>query len=441
MLHRSHLIAFAMLCLGGAAHATPCPNLMMVLDQSGSMDEDVNGMYPAVGPTKWKLLQDAMVALVNKYGAQLPLGIEFFSSNAFDDAQCYDDTMISIEPAHDTAADIINLIKTKKPASGTNTGEAIKRARVDPVMADKVRGEYIILVTDGDPNCNTNDFAGTAAYTVGEIDNAYMQDPSIHTFVLGFDGSGVLPDNLNAMARAGGEPIMGCTGKAGSRCYYSTNSAQALQDAIDNIINTVVGGEFGMTSCDDSCYANGCPDLTDGTHQICQNDEFDKPHCVPDPCQGVQDVCPPNNYCRAGQCVPACPKCRTGEKCVDGNCIADPCAGTNCGDGFICNPLTGACSDNNCLNKMPPCKSPTVCEPISGSCIDDPCRTITCPKDSVCVAGGNCEATMTVMTPGGGGGRRAVGCALAGSGAGLVTTFASLILALVALGRSLRRRY
>src|SRR5262245_47620561 len=137
MLHRSHFAAFALLCLGGAAHATPCPNIMLVLDQSGSMDEDVNGMYPAVGPTKWKLMQDAMVALVNKYGVQLPIGLEFFSSNAFDDAQCFDDTMISIEPAHDTAADVIAQIKANKPASGTNTGEAVKRARVDPTMADK----------------------------------------------------------------------------------------------------------------------------------------------------------------------------------------------------------------------------------------------------------------------------------------------------------------
>ena len=393
--------AFA-LALGGPAWAVKCPNIMLVLDQSGSMSETPAGTFPKQGEkSKWQILQDAIVAVINKYGDQVPFGLELYTGFGADNQECYKLTKIDVEPAHDTAAAIIAKVKAAKPDSGTNTGEAVKRAASSKAMADPSRGQFIVLVTDGDPNCNTGDEGGDAVYTVSEINAAAKRSPPIKTYVIGFDGmsGGVNPDNLNKMAKAGGVPIMGCTGAANSRCYYSASNAQKFIDAINKVINEVVGGgEFGMAMCDDSCYANGCPE-----GYVCQTDEFNrKPACVPDPCHGVKEQCPPTAFCRQGQCIEACPRqCRPTERCVDGQCLANPCAMVTCGDGELCDANTGGCVPNLCLNVK--CKGLTVCDPLTGHCGDDQCRIITCPEGAVCKAGGNCESTSASPDGGVGG--------------------------------------
>ncbi len=400
-----------------SALATPCPNIMFVLDRSGSMDEDPSG-NTGVHPTKWELLQQAVVKIVTMYGAQVPFGMEMFTSSAFDDQGCFADTMIDVEPAHDTSAQIIAMVKAAMPDSITNTGDAIKRARLDPAMMDPARGQYIVLITDGDPNCNT----GEPQYTFDEITQAAMQNPSIHTFVIGFDGSGgVQPDNLNTMAKNGLEPVAGCNG-ANIPCYYSASNAQKFNDAIDMIINHVVGGEFGNMMCDDSCFANGCPQ-----GQICVTNELNPaPHCEPDPCAGA--MCNQGDFCRMGQCVHAClTPCKANEKCVDGNCELDLCYNVQCSDPEVCNPLTGQCGENPCIGKN--CKAPTTCDLGTGNCVDDQCRIITCPAGTMCIAGGNCVAAGTADGGSGPVGRHASGCAVGRSGdvAGLVAVLLALV--------------
>src|SRR5262245_17088496 len=327
-------LAFAALFIAlamGRAGATPCPNIMFVLDRSGSMDEDPNGKL-GVHPTKWELLQAAVVKTVTQFGTQVPFGMEMYTSLAFTDAGCFMDTKIDVEPAHDTSGSIIAMVKAAMPADITNTGDAIRRAAIDPVMMDATRGQYIVLITDGDPNCNS----GEPKYTIDQISMAAAQNPSIHTFVVGFDGSGgVQPANLNDMANAGKEPIAGCNGNT-VPCYYSASNAQKFNDAIDMIINHVVGGEFGNVMCDDSCFANGCP-----AGEVCVTDELNpQPHCQPDPCAGA--MCGANEFCREGACVRAClTPCRANEKCVDGLCVIDLCYNVKCTDPDVCSPLTG----------------------------------------------------------------------------------------------------
>jgi hypothetical protein len=413
------LAATAILILGSAttARAVKCPNIMFVLDQSGSMSEDPNGGNTV--PSKWTLLQQAVASVLKAFGDQAPFGVELFTSLGVDNASCYSDTKIAVEPAHNTAMQIENIVNTAMPDSGTNTGEAIKRARVDPAMMDASRGQYIILITDGDPNCNTGDLAGNAMYTVSEIKNAYNQSPSIHTFVIGFDGSGgVNPANLNAMAVAGGEPMMG-----GTKQYFSASNAQSLDDALNMILNMVTGGgEFGMGACDDSCYSNGC----DPGYVCTTTEQSTGPTCVPDPCAGV-GPCPMGSYCRAGACVSSCPKCPQGQLCQDGNCVGDPCAGVSCMGSQICDPSSGGCINNLCGNVT--CKAPTACDPSTGLCADDPCHLVTCPMGTACMPGGNCEATGGPTGPGTTG-HRATGCTISspgGNAAGLGLSLLALL--------------
>jgi hypothetical protein len=245
-------------------------------------------------------------------------------------------------------------------------------------MHDKTRpGAYILLITDGEPNC-PNGTAMDPDYTIGEISKAAMG--GIKTFAIGF---GTLPDmdamNMDLMAVAGGVPCddMG-KGTCKGRKFYAAEDGASLNQIIDSIAQAIVG-EF-TAACDDSCYANGCPNLG----EICV-----KSTCKPDPCANVTN-CAPGDYCYTdgnspGTCVHACmTACATGETCTLGHCVADPCAIT-CPMGQACK--LGTCVPDKC--------SAMGCDPgltcISGSCIDDPCKYVTCPMGTMCITGtGSC---------------------------------------------------
>lgn len=432
------LVAALLVAAPARAGAARCPNVMLVLDRSGSMADppDANGMT-----SKWELLQDAVHKVVGQYGDRVPFGLQMFTFSALgfpDDNTCYAQTRIDVEPAHGTAARILQLIDAAMPDGGTNTGEAIRRANADAALRDSTRKNYIILITDGDPNCNSKDqcLSCNAGYTISQIAAAAANN--IHTFVVGFDGqSGVSPANLNAMAKAGLEPQnMGNCGSRQQPCYYSASNAQAFNLAIDQIVNQVVsGGEFGgMAMCDDSCIANGCPE----GQQCVTTDNNPEPTCQPDPCAAGL-VCEVGAFCRGGACVPAClSACPAGKSCANGQCTDDPCKGTTCEAGLLCSPVSGQCVPDPCKAG---CRAGQLCDVLQGRCVDDPCRLVKCPDGTRCVRGGNCEAPPSNVIPGGGGAVRH-GCDLGpGGGANGGRDLALLVgLLSLLLPLSLRRR-
>jgi hypothetical protein len=400
--------AFALVALSATAHAKTCPNIVIALDKSPSMNDDPNGGQ--THPSKWELAQQAVINLVNMYGDRVPFGLVMFESDAFhSDAQCLMDAMVQVPPAHETAVDIVQMVKAAMPPTSghTNTGEAVHQAAALPQMMDTTRLDVIVLITDGSPSCNSIDLemvgmGGTPDYTIGEINNARNQMPSIHTWVIGFDGDamGIDMDALSAMAQAGGEPYGSHMGEpmCGNMipCYYSANDATKLTAALANIIDQSGGGEFGGVMCDDSCYSNGCQQ-----GYVCEKGELDPvAKCVPNFCAGV--MCSGGQFCRGddngmgmvvGHCVGACTDgCAASQKCVNGNCVADPCYGVNCGAGMACTPSNGQCAPDLCMGRT--CSGPTKCNPITGKCEDDQCDLIQCPSGTTC-SDGNCAAKNT----------------------------------------------
>ena len=420
-MSRSLVVVLACSLLSaGLASARPCPNIMLVLDQSGSMAQDPNGLLPAdpmFTQSKFSLLQQAVTQLVTSYGGHVPFGLELFSLDGFsrNDDGCYSGTSITIPISHDSSRQIIDTVNATSALDGhsTNTAAAIKRAA--SFVADKVanpgqtdlhdptpgKQNIILLVTDGDPDCGSDgksaalsdppgiigfDYGNT---TLNEEDDALKQ--KIKTYVLAFDGSGgVNPVNLENMGYYGGNKIPGC-GVAGPHCYFK--AGMSLMDfvaVIDSIVNSQCGGEF-CDQCDDTCVGSGCPN-----GQICTSTETNpSPHCENNACSGM--TCPDNTFCRAGTCVKACSKgCAASEICVDGICSKDLCSGVKCTSPQVCKPSTGQCIPYPC----PDCLPKTICDYESGKCLADPCLTINCAKGQTCVStgGGNCTAG-----PGGGG--------------------------------------
>ena len=383
------LIALS-LAVPSVALAIPCPNIMLVLDQSYSMSQDPDGNDPPNGPSKWQLLQDVVINVVKQYGDHVPFGLELFSTDAWkDDYKCYDSTAITVELSHAAGGDIISKLKAAMPSAETNTGEAIKRAYLDMSLTnDPKKKAYIILVTDGDPNCHKGDWqTGTADYTVSEIQNAAAK--GIKTYVIGFDGKGIKPTNLDNMAFYGKTAThVNCGSQAmpPDPCYYRAGTnAQDFQAVFDKIVRDAGGGEFGGQICDDSCYALGCP-----KGQVCITEETNpEPHCINDPCGGK--TCSGDTFCRGGGCVGTCKNgCSSTQKCENGNCVADKCAGKNCPNaGDVCNPTDGTCIPFPCPN----CTTGAICDVASGKCVADQCKIITCPSGTQCVNNGNCSAS------------------------------------------------
>ena len=138
-----------------------------------------------------------------------------------------------------------------------------------------------------------------------------------------------------------------------------------------------------------------------------------------DPCDGVE--CGEDEECQAdtGKCievkpVECTPKCKSGQSCVDGKCVA-PCGG-KCPSGQICNRRTDECVKDPCSGKVCPegqrcsggvCKEvakPTTCSPKCKSTETCNTSTLKCePKDAPpatcnppCGEGKKCQGTTCV---------------------------------------------
>jgi hypothetical protein len=233
------------------------PNIMLLVDKSGSMNLPVNdtGTCTSCGgsteplcdetacPTRIRDLREAMVSFLQANGSIARFGVSFYP----DDQSCgiaQDDTIDPGVPVS-TSADVDSELQTDANAvaariaavqagtlgssnstgGGTPTGASIQTVAEDPQLNTTARDDFILLLTDGLPNCNpqhesqvpectcaSGGICPTGSKlacldlngTVGKI-TAAREQRGIRTIVIGFgnDTLGGAP-TLNAMAEAGG---------------------------------------------------------------------------------------------------------------------------------------------------------------------------------------------------------------------------------------------
>lgn len=247
------------------------PNIMLVLDKSGSMvstlDNDMNGVMdgfwdhdanpntPVV--SRWNSLYDVVDFIVTTFDSQINFGANLFPSTSatqtYNANACLVSNVPEIAVGPGNAAAILGGIPAAGATDlygGTPATAGITVARDHLVTLNPDNPRAIIFITDGAANCSAS--AGNEFERFEEYDDqlpvvvgdAWTND-EIPTYVVGIDIENAVspatddgnPDNtntydaLNVVANAGGKP------KGGAEDFYQTTNQNELQDALQLIID------------------------------------------------------------------------------------------------------------------------------------------------------------------------------------------------------------
>lgn len=207
------------------------PDLLIVLDRSGSMGSPIN-IFDPFGPTMWQVMVDAIVQITSTHADNIRFGLAVFPT----DNLCGVDPGTEVAIGDGTAGAIATWLGGPGPDGNTPAHLALDNA-LDVYSGIPVNpnGRYVLYATDGAPNCGGADESSSSdAEVITAIEALYAAD--VHTFVLGFGSPfGLDVTNLNAAALAGGEPKPG-----GPPHYYQAESAADLEMALEAIAGGII---------------------------------------------------------------------------------------------------------------------------------------------------------------------------------------------------------
>jgi hypothetical protein len=335
----------------GAHAANKCPNVVILLDASSSMNQppDNTTTQSKISIARQVLSEvllgdpDAGVPAPNP---DVRFGFTYFPSAT--NCQPGPTNPMPAECGYGQNAAVVSAINAVPLHGSTPTSEAMNAVLATSDLQDSTRPRYLLIVTDGQPTCGNNP-SGDAINAATTLFNA-----GVETFVVGFGsdvGTGTAVTTLNGMAANGQPPYP----DGGSAQFYPATSSAALSAALSSILHQATG-ELGTSGCDP------CNDVTCSAQQRCIVDGSG-PHCVSDPCQGV--TCNAGQFCRpengTGNCVDGCPQgCPSGQACIDGQCATDPCAHGGCATCSFgqANTLDGGCANDLCIQITCPTSEP-----------------------------------------------------------------------------------
>ena len=232
----------------------PPPHVFLVVDKSGSMLEA--GSDPQ--KTKWEELITAVEAVLTQFEGQIQFGLLMYPAG-----NACGTSGPQVQVALYNKLGVLHFLNDTAPAGGTPTAAAVTNAaHALDALEDNGANKFVILATDGGPNCNyglsadpqcscnltdqnyccTNypngecffgqyclDDAHTAS-VIGDLHNT----SAIDTFVIGLAGTAEYAEALNAMADAGGRA------QSGPVHYYDASDQTALTNAMTDIAGSVI---------------------------------------------------------------------------------------------------------------------------------------------------------------------------------------------------------
>ena len=210
------------------------PTVVLLVDQSGSMDADFSGQqrWDAV----YETLMDPDDGVVKPLENRVRFGLALYTSeDGFDGGEC--PMLTEVDPAMANHANIDAVFAPEQPIEDTPTGESI--AAVAAKLADmEFDGPTaIVLATDGEPDtCDQPDPQQGQDDSLAAAQAAHDLDVSTYIISVGNDVSDL---HLQEMANAG----VGLDPQGQVKApFYKAFDADELLNAFDDIIG-------GLTPC------------------------------------------------------------------------------------------------------------------------------------------------------------------------------------------------
>ncbi|MBC8073633.1 MAG: VWA domain-containing protein [Deltaproteobacteria bacterium] len=212
------------------------PTFQLVVDRSGSMDEDFGGV------SRWNAMVETLVGgdgVVTRLQSDIRFGLTLYSN---DGMQC--PTVDSLGPQLDAADEISTALAATGPVGDTPTGESLVVA-TQLVLDDTWEGEKVlVLATDGEPDtCAIPDPMGAEVdqvrgVAVDAVTAAFEQ--GIRTFVISV-GPELAEEHLQDLANAGvgadaGDPAT----------FWVASDTDSLVAAFDAIVAGIRSCEFAL---------------------------------------------------------------------------------------------------------------------------------------------------------------------------------------------------
>ena len=268
-----------------------------MIDRSGSM----NDPGATMGKSKWDELKSAADAALTQFESQIHFGVLLYPTGP----EC-NTSGPQVAFADNNKQAIMNEINTTVPAGGTPTSAALNNAAASLSSLGSLESpKFVILATDGGPNCNyflsaspcscsnatpdycCTNYPGSCFFGSSCLDDKGTLDTikelkgthNIDTFVIGLAGTDEYKDLLNQMAKDGGRPQLG-----GTTDYYAVADQAQLLTAMQTIAVSVISCQIKLESAPqvpdgvtiyvdgqvvphDKTKTNGW-DYTDDTHMV-----------------------------------------------------------------------------------------------------------------------------------------------------------------------------
>jgi hypothetical protein len=227
------------------------PNLLIVLDRSGSMG--------AGAGSKWDQITTAINTVVPQLQGQIKWGLEFFPT----DNDCGVSATIAVPVAANNATAIATAMAGTSADGNTPTAEAIRKGAAYLQSVNDPNPKFIVLATDGAPNCAAPTTPGSGMCTcqapftqMGNqccfgtacIPCSFFPSPDagsgqavadaaamgINTFVIGVATGSSEEAVLNDLATKGN------TARPGATKYYPAANGTDFVNAINSIAGQIV---------------------------------------------------------------------------------------------------------------------------------------------------------------------------------------------------------
>jgi hypothetical protein len=245
------------------------PDVLIVLDRSGSMNDDLNDQPCMAGCTsKWTTAVQTLTSYLPTVETTVNWGLKLFASGS---QSCSVNAGAEVPPAASNATAIINRLNRTTAGSATPTTAALMAAAAYLKGLNDGNPKFILLATDGIPTCGTSMCAAgvnTGGGSPNQCDdaNAIAAVKAVHdtdgisTFVLGIGTANSPGDGtLSAMATAGGFP------RNDTPAYFPIGSADDLTQAFMSITQTVGQCFFSVTPALTSGQSIGAVTYQGGT--------------------------------------------------------------------------------------------------------------------------------------------------------------------------------